>query len=85
MDVLLTQLETIIPTFLAIMSVVMFKPKTRWLSYSIVILAIIAELIPFTVNVTALLATITCFFGLLFAEYLNSHHIENKEVFSHKH
>jgi len=70
MDTILTHLELIAPTFIAILSLVMFTPKTRWLCYTAVVLAITAELIPVTVNMTALLACVACLVALLFAEYL---------------
>ncbi len=84
MDTLLTHLETIVPTFLAVMSLVLFTPKTRWFSYAITLLAVGAELIPLTVNMTALLACASCFLGLLIREYMQTHNLE-KPIFSKHH
>ena len=76
MDTIFNHLQATIPMFVSIMSVVMFKPKARWLSYAVIALAIIAELISLTINVTAVLATISCFIGLLVTEYLQKHKLE---------
>ena len=76
---LLMQLEAVIPTFLAIMSLVLFTTKTRIFSYSIILLAIGAELIPFSVNTTALFACVFCFIGLLIREYMQTHNL-NKQL-----
>jgi hypothetical protein len=84
MDTLFVELEAIIPTFLAVMSVVLFTPKTRWFSYAIVLLAIGAELIPLAVNMTALLACVSCFFGLLVKEFMVTHNLE-KQIFQKHH
>jgi hypothetical protein len=76
MDTLiLTHLEAIAPTVIAILSLVMFTAKTRWYCYAAVILAIGAELIPLTINMTALFACVACLVALLFSEYLQSHHV----------
>lgn len=83
MGSLLTNLETIIPTFMAVMALVMFKPKTRRLCYLTIVLAITSELIPITINTTALLATISCFIGLLVAEYLHTHNTERRLAIRH--
>ncbi len=82
MDSLLINLEAIVPTFLAIMSLVLFTPKTRWFSYSIILLAIGTELIPLTVNITALMACAFCFVGLLVREYQSSTHHSEKRIFN---
>lgn len=76
MDTIFNHLPATVTIFASIMSVVMFRPKTRWLSYAVIALAIIAELISLTINVTAVLATISCFIGLVIAEYLQGHQSE---------
>ncbi len=76
MESLLASMEIIAPTFLAIMSLAMFTPKTRWLNYGIVVMAIFAELIPVPVNMTALLATIACLIGLFIAELIHSYNLD---------
>jgi hypothetical protein len=73
----LTHLEAIAPTFIAIMSVVMYTKKTRWLCYIAVVLAIGAELVPLTVNMTALLACVSCLVALLFAELVKNLPLNN--------
>lgn len=73
MDNFLTHLELIIPTVAAIMSLAFFTPKTRWLSYTTVVLAIAAELMPAAINITALLACVSCFAAMLFLEHLRVH------------
>lgn len=73
MEIFLTYLEEIAPTFLAIMSLGMFTPKTRWLSYGIVVMAIFTEFMPQHTNITALLACISCLLGLLVADMLHTH------------
>lgn len=83
MELILMHLEAVAPTFIAIMSVVMFSQKTRWLCYIAVVLAIFAELIPLSLNVTALLACISCLFALLFAELLRAYH-ETHSLFSNR-
>ncbi len=75
METILTHMEAIAPTFLAIMSLIMFTKQTRWLCYATVVLAIIAELIPMTLNLTALLACITCLAALLASEFLRKFNI----------
>lgn len=79
MDTIITHFEVIAPTFFAIMSVVLFTAKTRWLCYTVVSLAILSELIPATVNMTALLACVSCLAALLFSEYVRvykvTHHL----------
>lgn len=75
MDTLLTNLETIAPTFFAIMAVVMFTRRTRWLCYATVILAIGAELIPVPINITAFSACCACLVALLFSEILRTWNI----------
>lgn len=78
---LLIELEAVIPTFLAVMSLVLFTTKTRWFSYAIILLAIGAELMPLTVNITALLACVSCFIGLLVREFMQTHNLE-KPIFN---
>ena len=80
MDTILFELEAVVPIFLAVMSLVLFTPKTRWFSYAIILLAIGAELIPNTINMTALLGCTSCFFGLLLREFMLTHNLE-KQIF----
>lgn len=84
MDVLLLNIEAFIPIFLAIMSLVLFTAKTRWFSYAIVSLAIIAELLPLVINTTALTACIFCLIALLVRELMEAHRLE-KQLLTNRH
>lgn len=84
-QIVLTHLEAIAPTFLAIMSLVMFTPATRWLNYGIVIMAIASEFVPLSINFTAVLACVSCFVGLLIAEAIQIHKAyKASKALSHK-
>jgi hypothetical protein len=81
---ILTHLEAIAPTFIAIMSLVMYTKKTRWLCYIAVVLAISAELIPLAINMTALLACVSCLVALLFAEVVQHLPMNNTQLLAKK-
>jgi hypothetical protein len=66
----LINLEAVAPSFVAIMSLMMFTPQTRWYCYAVVVMAISTELIPLSVNVTALLVCVSCLIALFFSEFL---------------
>jgi|GEM_PF-1791379 len=69
----LASLDVVVPTFMSILALVLFTPKTKWLAFSTILLSIVAELIPTTINVAALIACISCLGGALFLNYLRTH------------
>jgi hypothetical protein len=69
---MLTGLESYLPTLLAIFTLVLFTPKTRWLCYFAICLAIGSEFIPSTVNVAGLMTCITCLVALIIGDILRS-------------
>jgi len=72
---MLVAIEAVLPTFIAIIALVTFTPKTRWLSYTVVVLAMLSELIPLQIHMTGLLATSSVFIGLLILELLRARNI----------
>ena len=62
--------EYFLPTFTAIATLAMFTPKTRWMCYVSILLCIAAELIPETINATALFACTSALFALFLLEFL---------------
>src|SRR5690349_10989871 len=65
---------TYLPTILAIAAMALFSPKTRWLCYAIVALAIISESLITPINLTALIACISVFVGLIIEDVLHRYH-----------
>ena len=66
----LEAIELFLPTFVAIATLTMFTPKTRWMCYTAIVLCIFAEMIPLTVNTTALFACTSALFALFLLEFL---------------
>lgn len=69
----LSSLDVVVPTFMSILALVFFTEKTKWLSYTTIALSILAELVPATLNLAALIACVSCFGGALFIHYLRAH------------
>lgn len=61
-------LEIILPTLVAILALVLYSPKTRWLCFTAVALSVVCELLTPTMNVTAAFACIVCLLGLFLSE-----------------
>lgn len=55
----------VVPTILAILSLVMFNEKTRWFCYTLVVLSVASELVPIQVNAIALAATCSALAALI--------------------
>lgn len=73
MDMLFTYMDLIAPTFLSVLSVALFRKRTRWLCYVTVALAITAELISLSTNVIGLTACIACLVALLVGDFIRTH------------
>lgn len=67
---MLGEIIAILPTVVAILSLTLFTPATRWMCYTAILLSIIAELIPMVINTTALIACSACLASMLILEIL---------------
>lgn len=68
-------IESIIPTFIAILSLALFTKQTRKLAYATVSLSIFAELVPLEINALALFACTACLAAMLILDLLNAIHL----------
>jgi hypothetical protein len=68
----LSSLEIVIPTFMAVLALVLFTEKTKWLSFATILLAIVAEMLLPHINIAALIACISCLAGVVFINYLRT-------------
>jgi hypothetical protein len=71
---MLAFIETLLPTFIAIMSLAFFTKQTRKLCYANVSLCVLAELIPLTINSATLAACSACLCCMVVLDFLQSHH-----------
>lgn len=60
----------VIPTFMSILALVLFIDKTKYLSYTTIILSMMAEIIAPSINMAALVACTSCLGGVMFIHYL---------------
>jgi len=74
---MLDMIQVLLPTFVAIISLTMFTKRTRYLCYTAVTLSIVAELVPTTIDSTALIACVFSLCALLFMEVLRAWNILN--------
>ncbi len=74
MDTLFTYMDLIAPTLLSVLSVALFRKRTRWLCYATVVLAIAAELIAST-NVIGLTACVVCLVALVVGDFIRTHYV----------
>lgn len=65
-------IESILPTFMAILALALFTKQTRKLCYATVSLSILAELIPLSINPMALFACSACLVAMIVVDLLQS-------------
>ena len=79
-------IEALLPTFIAILSLVVFTKQTRKLCYATVALCTLSELIPLQLNLTALFSCAAVLTGMIVIEFLQTHHfLRMSSVIKHKH
>lgn len=77
MNMSLTYLNLIAPSFFSLMAVALFRKRTRGLCYTTVLLAIWAELIPMTINAWGLTTCLACLAVLVVGHIVQTYHISN--------
>lgn len=82
---MLATIESLLPTFIAILSLVLFTQQTRKICYAAAALCVLAELIPMELNLTALFSCAAVLTGMIIIEMLQSHHfMRMSSVIRHK-
>jgi len=81
---MLEHITIVLPTILAILSLIMFNRNTRWFCYVLVSLSVVAELIPAQYNTTALAATVTALIALVIMDIVKHGHIHKPHLAHNK-
>lgn len=68
-------IESILPVCCAILSLALFTKQTRKLCYAVASLAVMAELIPLSINISALFACSACLLGMITIDILQAQHV----------
>lgn len=76
----LSSFTVMLPTFAAILALVLFTEKTKLLSFSLATLAVFAELVPADINIMALATCVGCVTSMLLIQYLRSYTGFNKKL-----
>lgn len=77
---MLEQLLIVLPTVLAIISLMMFNRSTRWFCYTLVSLSLISELIPAQVNLVAVAAVGTVLGALIVVDLIQNLHLHKPHL-----